>query len=76
MVISDLTTDKEVETHSVDSDKWCSCIDGALSKENYLTSIEKAGFQHTQILEEKLYQEGDQIDSKKITSLVVKAIKP
>jgi arsenite methyltransferase len=76
MVISDLITDKEVETHSVDSDKWCSCIDGALTKENYLASIEKAGFQSLQILEEKLHQEGDQIDNKKITSLVIKAIKP
>ena len=46
MVISDLITDKEVPTHSVDSDKWCSCIDGALTKENYLTSIRKAGFQN------------------------------
>jgi arsenite methyltransferase len=75
MVISDLVTDDEVPTHSVDSDKWCSCIDGALTKENYLTSIEKAGFQQPQIIEEKLYQEGDQIDNKKITSLVVKAVK-
>ena len=47
MVISDLITDKEVPTHSVDSDKWCSCIDGALTKENYLASIEKAGFQQS-----------------------------
>jgi arsenite methyltransferase len=75
MVISDLITDKEVPTHSVDSDKWCSCIDGALTKENYLASIEKAGFQQPQIIEEKVYQEGDGIDNRKITSLVVKAVK-
>jgi arsenite methyltransferase len=75
MVISDLITDKEVSTHSVDSDKWCSCIDGALTKENYLASIEKAGFQQPQILEEKVYQEGDGIDNRKITSLVIKAVK-
>ena len=36
MVISDLVTDKEVEKDSIDSEKWCSCIDGALTKENYL----------------------------------------
>jgi arsenite methyltransferase len=75
MVISDLITDKEVPTHSVDSDKWCSCIDGALTKENYLASIEKAGFQQPQIIEEKVYQEGDGIDNRKITSLVIKAVK-
>jgi arsenite methyltransferase len=75
MIISDLITDKEVPTHSVDSDKWCSCIDGALTKENYLASIEKAGFQQPQILEAKVYQEGDGIDNRKITSLVIKAVK-
>src|ERR687898_3346615 len=55
MVISDLVTDKEVSRDSIDSDKWCSCIDGALTKENYLESIRKAGFQNPEILEEKLY---------------------
>ncbi len=75
MVISDLITDKEVPTHSVDSDKWSSCIDGALTKENYVESIEKAGFQQPQIIEEKTYQEGDGIDIRKITSLVIKAVK-
>jgi arsenite methyltransferase len=69
------TGDKEVPTHSIDSDKWCGCIDGALTKENYLASIRKAGFQDPQILEEKLYQEVDGVDSKKITSLVIKAVK-
>jgi SAM-dependent methyltransferase len=33
MVISDLVTDKEVHGDFVDSDKWCSCIDGALTRE-------------------------------------------
>jgi arsenite methyltransferase len=79
MVISDLVTDKEVSIYSVDSDKWCSCIDGALTKENYLESIRKAGFQNPKILEEKLYtqEESDnKIDSKrKISSIVVKAVK-
>ena len=74
MVISDLVTDKEVHGDSVDSDKWCNCIDGALTKENYLESIRKAGFQNPEVLEEKLYiQEGD--SDRKISSIVVKAIK-
>jgi arsenite methyltransferase len=80
MVISDLVTDKEVHGDSVDSEKWCSCIDGALIKENYLESIRKAGFQNPEILEEKLYiQEGegeeDKVSDRKISSIVVKAVK-
>jgi hypothetical protein len=44
---------------SVDSEKWCNCIDDALTKENYLESIRKAEFQNPEILDEKLYtQEG------------------
>ena len=78
MVISDLVTDKEVHRDSVDSDKWCSCIDGALTKGNYLDSIRKAGFENPEILEEKLYtqEESDKVENKrKISSIVVKAVK-
>jgi arsenite methyltransferase len=80
MVISDLVTDKEVHGDSVDSDKWCNCIDGALTKENYLESIRKAGFKNPEILEEKLYtqEEGNNKidgDKRKISSIVVKAVK-
>src|SRR5215207_2139470 len=80
MVISDLVTDKEVSRDSIDSDKWCSCIDGSLTKENYLESIRKAGFQNPKILEEKLYSQ-EESDNKvndnkrKISSIVVKAVK-
>jgi arsenite methyltransferase len=79
MIISDLVTDKEVSGDSVDSEKWCSCIDGALTKENYLESIRKAGFQNPEILEEKLYTQeksDNKVDGKRrISSIVVKAIK-
>jgi arsenite methyltransferase len=79
MVISDLVSDKEVHEDSIDSDKWCNCIDGALTKENYLESIRKAGFSNPEILEEKLYtqEESDNKDDDKrrISSIVVKAIK-
>src|SRR5918997_1943753 len=78
MVISDLVTDKEVHRDSVDSDKWCSCIDGALTKENYFDSIRKAGFENPEILEEKLYtqEESDKVENKRrISSIVVKAVK-
>jgi len=41
MVISDLVTSKEADLESVNSEDWCSCIDGALTKENYIESIKK-----------------------------------
>jgi SAM-dependent methyltransferase len=76
MVISDLVTDKEVDSDSIDSEKWCSCIDGALTKENYLNSIRKAGFTNIEVLDDKRYIEGDQVNNgQKISSLVIKAVK-
>jgi arsenite methyltransferase len=80
MVISDLVTDKEVHEDSVDSEKWCNCIDGALTKENYLESIRKAGFRNPEIVEEKLYiqeEEGEEnkVNDRKISSIVIKAVK-
>jgi len=56
MLISDLVTDREIDKDS-DPDKWCSCIDGALTMENYLSSIKKAGFKIVEVLEEKAYIE-------------------
>jgi hypothetical protein len=41
-VISDLVTNLEVDKDSINPEKWCSCIDGALTKKNYLDSIRKA----------------------------------
>jgi arsenite methyltransferase len=81
MVISDLVTDKEIAANSIEVERWCSCIDGALTKENYIHSMEEAGFTTIEILDEKPYleveQQGNQESSKgrKITSLTIKAIK-
>ncbi len=77
MVISDLVTDKQIaeDISSIDQDKWCSCIDGALTKENYIISIKKGGFDTIEVLDEKIYTEGDHVDNRKITSLVIKAVK-
>jgi arsenite methyltransferase len=77
MVISDLVTDKQIadDPSSIDPDKWCNCIDGALTKENYIASIKKGGFDLVEVLEEKRYTEGDQVANRKITSLVIKAVK-
>jgi len=76
MVISDLVTSKEVEPESVDAEEWCSCIDGALTKENYIASIKQAGFKSVEVLQEVPYiEEVNRRDGRKITSLVIKAIK-
>jgi ubiquinone/menaquinone biosynthesis C-methylase UbiE len=75
MVISDLVTDAEVPPDTANAEKWCSCIDGALTKENYLDSIRKAGFQNVEVLSEQLYMDGEQVDGRKITSVVIKGVK-
>lgn len=81
MVISDLVTDKEVNFNSIDVERWCRCIDGALTKDNYMKSMREAGFKNIKILDEKSYlevesQEQNQEDNKStITSLTIMAIK-
>ena len=75
MVISDLVTDRELDRHQVNPERWCSCIDGALTEENYLDSIKKAGFDNVSILYQRTYMEGEKVNGRKITSLVIKAIK-
>jgi arsenite methyltransferase len=75
MVISDLVTDKEPEQGQINAEKWCSCIDGALTQENYIESIKNAGFRDVRILNQRIYMEGEKVNGRKITSLVIKAIK-
>jgi len=75
MVISDLITDVELSSNQITSDQWCACIDGALTKENYISSMKQAGFEKIQILEERVYMEGEKVNGRKITSIVIKAVK-
>ena len=87
MVISDLVTDKEIAANTIDAESWCSCIDGALTKDNYIKSMKEDGFKNIEILDEKPYleleeqqdpkqnQEDDGRRRRKITSLTIKAIK-
>ena len=75
MVISDLITDVELPAGEVNSDQWCECIDGAMTKKNYLSCIRDAGFEKIEVLEERPYMEGEKINGRKITSLVIKAVK-
>ena len=39
MMISDMVADKEVDKDAVDPEKWCSCIDGALTKERLYPTL-------------------------------------
>jgi arsenite methyltransferase len=80
MVISDLVTDTEIAPADVDTQRWCGCIDGALTKEHYLDSIRQAGFQDVEVLSEQLYLDDDSNQrngesKKRITSVVIKAVK-
>ena len=75
MVISDLVTDHEFDKDQINAEKWCCCIDGALTQERYIESIKKAGFHNVSVLDQRVYMEGDKVDRRKITSLVIKAIK-
>ena len=75
MIISDLITTKEISKDDINTRDWCSCIDGALTKENYLQSIKDAGFQNIEILNEKTYMDENHVsDGRKILSIIVKAI--
>lgn len=79
MVISDLVTSEEIDEKSANEDNWCSCIDGALTKTNYIDSIKQAGFADVEILSEQPYMElDDDSEGKKrqISSISVSAIKP
>ena len=75
LVISDLVADKSLSNELVSLEKWSGCIDGALPKEQYLDSIRKAGFQDVKVLNDQLYMLGEKVNRRKITSIVVKAIK-
>jgi arsenite methyltransferase len=76
MVISDLVSDRKIpQQESVDLEKWSSCIEGTLTKEDYIASIKKAGFQNVTVLEKRLYLEDEQAGGRKIMSMVVRAVK-
>jgi len=75
---SGLGTSKEIDEDSVDAQNWCSCIDGALTKGNYIDSIRKPYFTNIEVIDEKTYMEleQDQDPEKRwITSATIRAIK-
>lgn len=74
IAISDLVTSKEVHGESVNAEGWCSCIDGALTQENYINAIKAAGFKDVKVLNEQVYLSADKTDGRTITSLVIGAV--
>jgi arsenite methyltransferase len=81
LIISDVLTSREIEKTLVNEAKWCGCVDGALTKENYLDSVRKAGFGNVEILEERpgnvvedLKVHGGK-NTRNITSITIKAFK-
>ena len=78
MVVSDLVSDGKIPPkQSIDLEKWVGCIEGTLTKDDYIASIRKAGFRNVSVLEERLYMEGEEevTGGRKIVSMVVKALK-
>jgi arsenite methyltransferase len=78
MVISDLVSDGKIPPKvSIDLEKWVGCIEGTLTKDDYIASIRKAGFRNVSVLEERPYMEGgeEETGGRKIVSMVVKAVK-
>jgi arsenite methyltransferase len=75
MAISDLVADRSLPKESISLEKWSGCIDGALPKEEYIDSIRKAGFKNVQVLNEQLYMQGQKVNGRKISSIVIKAVK-
>jgi arsenite methyltransferase len=77
IVISDLVSDNEIAPTDANAKKWSSCIDGALTKDHYIDSIRQAGFQNIKVLSETLYMDGggEQVDDRKISSVVIRAVK-
>jgi hypothetical protein len=70
-----LITTKEISKDNINTNNWCSCIDGALTKENYLQSIRDAGFQNIEVVNEKTYMDETNFsDGRKIISIIVRAI--
>jgi arsenite methyltransferase len=45
MVISDMASYGKIPKESIDLEKWSSCIDGTLTKDDYIANIRKAGFE-------------------------------
>ena len=80
MVISDLIASKAIDPLEINHQNWCDCIDGALTRQNYIENINRACFSHIEILDEKSYTEldlqNDAQEMRKISSISIRAFIP
>lgn len=78
VLISDLVTKEELpEDIKRNFDAWAGCIAGAMERQEYLTTIKKAGFKDISVISEKLFIEPG-MDNRllgKIISVQIKAFK-
>ena len=75
MVISDLITDVELPKEKLIQNNGVNALMAQMTRENYLSSLKKLGLKKIEIFEERPYMEGKKINDRKISSLVIKAIK-
>lgn len=78
ILVSDLVTNGEIPVDIKKSfHAWSDCVAGAMEKQEYLDTIEKAGFKNTEIMEAHYFTEHN-LDERlvgRIISIQVKAIK-
>ncbi len=76
-MVSDLVTEGELPEEVRRSfDAWACCIGGALEKEEYLSSMRRAGFKDLRIIKESTYDLDVSEELKgKITSVAVEGRK-
>jgi len=78
ILVSDLVTDGEIPADIKKSfQAWSKCVAGAMEKQEYLDTIEKAGFKEIEIIEAHYFTEPN-LDERlvgRIISIQVKAIK-
>ena len=78
ILVSDLVTDGKLPEDVMKSfDAWAECIAGAMPKDEYITTVKKAGFKQVSIVSENAYTEPglDKRINGKIISVKIKAYK-
>ena len=56
MAISDIVTESQMpDSITCNSSLWAACIGGAMQQDNYYNTIENAGMEITQVVENKQY---------------------
>jgi arsenite methyltransferase len=48
-VADEIATDQFSETERTNPEKWCSCVSGAITEDEYASALRKAGFEHVYV---------------------------